>query len=63
MDQKSVDVLSLLETVTEADVHRALDELARREKSLRGLLRSIRKRKRDDIRARRLPPIEEETHA
>jgi hypothetical protein len=57
------DALALVEALTEEDVVRALDELRRREKSLRGLLASIRRRRRADIKARRLPAIQETSHA
>jgi hypothetical protein len=49
----------LLESLTEEDVLRALDKLARDERSLRAQLRLVRRRKREDVRARRLPPIRE----
>ena len=63
MSTPSPDPLALIESLTEADVQRSLDDLARREKSLRSLLRAIRRRNRDDIRARRLPPAGEAPHA
>jgi hypothetical protein len=55
----SADPVSILLNLTEEDVLRHLDELARQEKQLRALLRSVRRRKREDIQAKRLPPIEE----
>lgn len=63
MDTPTPDPLALIESLTEADVLRSLDDLARRERSLRSLLRAIRRRSREDIRARRLHPIEEAPHA
>jgi hypothetical protein len=57
------DPRSLLRSLTEEDVRRALDELAREEKVLRGFLRSIRRAKRGDIRAKGFPPIAEVSRA
>jgi hypothetical protein len=57
------DPVTLIQALTEEDVLRALDDLARQEKQLKVLLRSIRRRKREDIRhaARKMSPIEEVT--